>query len=464
MLLFNKKYSIFLLIIIFSLFSTIYNATIPLHIDEAYYWVWSRHLQTGYFDHPPMIAYMIHLFSFLGDSEWAVRSVTVFCMSGAMYFIYLLTLKLSNIDTALKAAIIFLVIPVTQMGYTITTPDSPLILFWAGSLYFSYNAVMDKKVIDFIYAGIFIGCMMLSKYTSILFVGSLLIYLVLFKRELFLHRGFWLSMLIAFLILSPMLWWNYQNDWISFNFQYTHGTSETLAIKWNKFFEFFGGMFLLFSPVFMVVVLLLQFKDSSFFKNKKLLFVNLFFLIPLLFFLYKGLFKKMQLNWAAPAFVAAAIIVALYIEKFGLKKSFRWGIAVALLFSMLIKFPALFYLPPHLNIHYKLFGYKEAAHFIEKIKEDSDRVYADHLTRASILSYYLPSHPYVSIPTLSRISQYTLWDKNQKTDLASGIYLSKDERIKELKKVFKDAYLIKKFRAEKEGLKPKDFYIYRVLN
>ena len=31
----------------------------PLVPDEAYYWVWSRHLAGGYFDHPPVVAYMI---------------------------------------------------------------------------------------------------------------------------------------------------------------------------------------------------------------------------------------------------------------------------------------------------------------------------------------------------------------------------------------------------------------------
>jgi len=29
------------------------GALLPLSADEAYYWLWSRHLAAGYFDHPP---------------------------------------------------------------------------------------------------------------------------------------------------------------------------------------------------------------------------------------------------------------------------------------------------------------------------------------------------------------------------------------------------------------------------
>ena len=28
----------------------------PLTFDEAYYWMWSKHLAGGYYDHPPAVA------------------------------------------------------------------------------------------------------------------------------------------------------------------------------------------------------------------------------------------------------------------------------------------------------------------------------------------------------------------------------------------------------------------------
>ena len=47
---------------------------LPLSADEAYYWLWSRHLAAGYYDHPPAIAFVIRFGTFLfGDNEFGVR-------------------------------------------------------------------------------------------------------------------------------------------------------------------------------------------------------------------------------------------------------------------------------------------------------------------------------------------------------------------------------------------------------
>ena len=66
----NPTSSAYLLILFLAIFSTIYNAFLPLHGDEAYYWMWSKHIQMGYYDHPPMIAFMIYLTNFISQSEW----------------------------------------------------------------------------------------------------------------------------------------------------------------------------------------------------------------------------------------------------------------------------------------------------------------------------------------------------------------------------------------------------------
>src|SRR5271165_4561992 len=53
--------------------------SVPLTGDEAYYWEWSRHLALGYVDHPPGVAYTILLFSWLGQSPFAVRLGFIAC-------------------------------------------------------------------------------------------------------------------------------------------------------------------------------------------------------------------------------------------------------------------------------------------------------------------------------------------------------------------------------------------------
>jgi dolichol-phosphate mannosyltransferase len=42
--------------------------------EEAYYWNYSRHLDIGYLDHPPMVAWLIRLGTMVfGQNEFGVR-------------------------------------------------------------------------------------------------------------------------------------------------------------------------------------------------------------------------------------------------------------------------------------------------------------------------------------------------------------------------------------------------------
>ncbi|MDD5203630.1 MAG: glycosyltransferase family 39 protein, partial [Sulfurimonas sp.] len=126
----RPKQSAYFIILFLAIFSAIYNAFLPLHGDEAYYWMWSHHLQSGYYDHPPMIAYLIYLTNFISESQWGVRLVNVFSFSIAALYIFKLSSEMFDEHIALNAVIIFSSLILVHAGYIITTPDSPLILFW----------------------------------------------------------------------------------------------------------------------------------------------------------------------------------------------------------------------------------------------------------------------------------------------------------------------------------------------
>jgi len=118
--------SAYLLILFIAILSTLYNAYLPLHGDEAYYWMWSHHLQSGYYDHPPMIAYFIFLTNFISESEWGIRLVNVFSMSISALYIFKLSHEMFGEKVALNALIIFSSVILVHAGYILTTPDSPL--------------------------------------------------------------------------------------------------------------------------------------------------------------------------------------------------------------------------------------------------------------------------------------------------------------------------------------------------
>ena len=449
----------YLIILFLAIFSTIYNAFLPLHGDEAYYWMWSHNLQNGYYDHAPMIAYMIALTNFISQSEWGIRLVNVISMSITALYIFKLTTKIADKNTALNAVLIFVSLILVHAGYIITTPDSPLLLFWTLTLYYAYIALFEQESgKNFFLLGLFLGLAMLSKYSAILLAVSLLIFVLIKRRDLFAKFYTYITILTAFVVVSPMLYWNYQNDWISFLFQLGHGSTEVFKLDIEAALGFFGGQFILFSPLFTWILFYYMAKEKLVFKDDKIFFLTLTTLITLGFFLYKGLYKPMGLNYGAPAYVSGVIFVAYVISKYNLQKALKIGLIIALLFSLLGRVAMLFFLD---KVQERMYASDLIVErFATHIKE-GDSLYGDHLTIAAYIEYYLPNHPKADVAIDDRYSQYDMW-RNEKEWHKDGVVLVRNEkRDAQLKKYYKNVELI-----DTHVLIPEKrvFYTYRVLN
>jgi len=51
--------ALFVLLAVTAIFRLFYIQAVELAPDEAYYWTWSRNLQWGYYDHPPLVGFLI---------------------------------------------------------------------------------------------------------------------------------------------------------------------------------------------------------------------------------------------------------------------------------------------------------------------------------------------------------------------------------------------------------------------
>lgn len=455
----NPKKNAYIIILLLALLSTIYNAYLPLHGDEAYYWLWSKNLQTGYYDHPPLIAYMIYLSNFISEQEWGVRLINVFSLSIGAIYIFKLTNEMFNEKIALNAVMIFSSVILVHAGYIITTTDSPLVLFYSITLYYSYKAIFYNNTKDYAFAGLALGFMMLGKYTAILFVFSLLIFILLKRRDVLLNPKFYLAIFLSIVIISPMLWWNYQHNWISFTFQLNHGSTKTFEIYPHLFFEYLGGQFGIFSPVFAGVLFFFLIKDKLYFKDEKLFYLAISIVTILLFFFYKSFFTRMALNYTAPAYIAGAILTAYIFDKYELKKTFKVGLIIAITFTLIGRFLFLFYLEV---VQERMHGYKEAVQLLQTHAKIDDNFYGDHLTTAAYLKYYLKGHPDTDLALPSRYSQYDMWRKQNY--LKDGLVLTRDPEEKRLKLIYKDVKLIDSLTLKKGFNDTKTLYIYRVSN
>jgi 4-amino-4-deoxy-L-arabinose transferase-like glycosyltransferase len=445
------------LLIFLAVFSTFYNNFVPLHGDEAYYWVWSHHLQGGYYDHAPLIAYMIAISNFISESEWGVRLSSVFSMAVAGWYIFKLAQKLSDDKTALNALFIYSSVILVHAGFTLVTPDAPLVLFWSLSLYYGYIAIFENSTKAYLLLGLFLGLMMLGKYTAILFALFLALFALLKMRTLFRDWRVYAVILISVIVVSPMIWWNYQHDWISFLFQLGHGSNVEKSVDFGRFLEFFGGQFGIFTPVFTAVLFYYLVKQRAFFSDKRLFFISLSILVPLLFFFYKSLFTRMELNYTAPAYIGGAVLTAIIFERYNLKKTFKAGIITAVVLTLIVRVALI----THLEVvQDRMYGNKEAVAIVQKHAKEGDAFYADHLTMAALLQFYLPNHPDTQIYNDTRFSQYDMWRADEPAK--DGLYLTRDPMEKELLTLFKSVTLLDTITLKRGIDRTKTYYIYRV--
>lgn len=451
------------IIFIMGILQAFYNLALPVYLDEAYYWVWALMPDWSYYDHPPMTAWIIWPFTFFGDGVFFLRLPTVICMSVGIYYLFKLTYEMAGEKPAWAVLIAFSIIPATQMGYVFITPDSPLIMFWAAAQYYIYKAVNSSSTKYYIIAGVLTGFTMLSKYAGILLPVSVFIFILIRRRDLLKDWRLYLSLIIAALCVFPIFYWNYLHDFVSISFQYNHGTSDSFSFAGWDFVLFVLGSLLIPTPILAVILIRYLFDKKRWFNNDNMLYLVILTLFPMFFFFYKGFFKKMELNWIIPAFLAGAVIMGIAAVTYNMKRTFKYGCIFAIILSVVLKLSPFLPFPPNLNIADRLLGYKEAGLYLNEIITPEDNVFSDHLTTASLLRFYMPDHRRVYIPVSSRFSQYDIWDKDVDMKNMKGIYLGKDNRIEELNKIFDNQVeLIKVLKVRPPNATSKTFYVYRV--
>jgi 4-amino-4-deoxy-L-arabinose transferase-like glycosyltransferase len=250
----DRKYFRYLLYLILgtTIFRLIYINLLNLAPQEAYYWNYSRHLALSYLDHPPVLAYLIFLFTHLGSqSEFFVRIACVLIASGLTYLTYLIGKLLFDPKVGFFSALLLNSILIFSLGAIIATPDTPMIFFWVLSFYFFSKLILTQKKKWWYLWGISTGLGLLSKYTSVFIIFSVFLYLVFSKqnRRWLLSKEPYLALILAILMFSPVIIWNAQNNWVSFLFQSSRRATELGSFSAWHFFGYLGAQIGVVSPL-----------------------------------------------------------------------------------------------------------------------------------------------------------------------------------------------------------------------
>ena len=282
--------------------------------QEAYYWNYAQHLDIGYLDHPPMVAWIIWLStSLLGDKEIVIRLGALFSWLVTAFFCFRMTRNLFDKSTAIRALLLIAVLPFFFGVGFVMTPDAPLVACWAGALYFLERALIGERRSAWWGVGVCAGLGMLSKYTISLLGPAALIFMLIDRRSRhwFLKREPYAAALLALLLFSPVIWWNANHQWASFVFQGARRFRESLDFTLP---ELIGSVMILLTPTGAIAAFAAILSKTGknwvpgrFPKTAEMrghLFGTVFTLVPFLFFLAFSLGRNAKLNWTGPVWLA----------------------------------------------------------------------------------------------------------------------------------------------------------------
>src|SRR5947208_4901746 len=143
----------------------------PITFDEAYYWMWSKNLAGGYYDHPPMVAYVIRAGTLIaGDTELGVRLVSILLALPMSFAVYRTAeILFGGRRVAATAAILLNVTLMAAVGTMIVTPDAPLLVASSFVLFYLAKVLASGRGPWWLAVGVAVGLALLSKYTALFF-------------------------------------------------------------------------------------------------------------------------------------------------------------------------------------------------------------------------------------------------------------------------------------------------------
>ncbi len=376
------------------------SAGFELAHDEAYYWIYSKNLDWGYFDHPPFVGMVIKFFSFLPHSEFAVRVGFIILQFASLLFLLSLT------GGQLVSFLLFFSFPLASIAGLLALPDIPLLFMTASYCYLLKKYLEKDSVPASLLLGLAIALLFYAKYHGVL----LIFFTIVAIPKLLLRKSFYLVAAVALVCFFPHMWWQYEHDFSTLRYHFIERPSSSFSFK--RSLEFIGLQVVLAGvlagPVVWWIIAKLK-TATPFDRAMKLISIGTVF-----FFLFSSFSKKVEANWTI--FLAVPMIYLVSGSVLWQKKLVRNILYIS--FALVLIARILFVLPAeHIPIKRlkEFHGWKQWAQDIQYVCAD-EGILANSYQIASKLSYYL-NKEVSALNYHSRKNQFDYWrfDKNLPT-------------------------------------------------
>lgn len=392
--------NLFLLVwLLLALFQARYT---ELMDDEAYYWVYSRHLDWGYFDHPPMVALLIKLGYSLFHNELGVR----LCMVILNLLTLIITDKLIPRRDNRLFYLLFFVLAAMQLGGMLAVPDVPLVFFSAFFFLIYRNFLEQQSWKNTLLLALSMALMFYSKYHGILLVA----FTVISNLNLLRVFKFYIACIITAILFMPHIYWQYAHEFPSLQYHLVERNARAYQFSFTS--EYILGQLLLFGPVAGWLVLYAAFVcpiQSAF--ERALKFCTIGVLAFFLLSTYKG---RVEANWTVMLFAPIVILAHQSIRR---KRSLKWSLKVLpylAVFTLILVAATRVYMVwdflPGVKIREEIHHNKPWAEELKRHAAGRPVVFLNSYQWPSKYMFYSGEQAYVINDRYSRRSQYNYWD------------------------------------------------------
>ena len=319
----NKTLTIFLLshFVIWILIPSISNNNLPLDTIEAL--AWGSNLDWGFNKHPPLSAFAVEVFyQIFGNQDWAYYFLSQLFVVSAFFIVFkfsedFLKNKIHSLISILLLEGIFF--------YNFTTPEFNVnvcqLPFWALTVYYCWKGLKQDDITSWLLFGLFAGLGILSKYLFIyllIALGVFFIYLIINKK---LNFKWLISLIGFFIVLLPHLIWLVDNGYTTI----TYALHRT-GIEDSNFFInhisypsiFLGKQIGILIPFFVMFFFIVsKFKTKINFKDKKLIFLIVINIVPIILIFLTSLFMgvKIRTMWMTPFYLFMGVLFVYIFQK-----------------------------------------------------------------------------------------------------------------------------------------------------
>ncbi len=301
-------------------------SVLELSNDEVYYYLYALDLQPNYFDHPPAVGVLIWLSTL--DLHWvnelSIRLGAIACSALGTFIIYHLGTTIKDEQTGWLAALLYnSSIYASLIAGTFIIPDSPQIVCWLSALWFMLGILQRAQngehvsISLWVMFGFFAGLTVLCKVHGVFLWVGLGLYIIKYERKLFKAGGLYLAAVITLCVVSPIIWWNVANDFITYRFHSGRVTVQESLFHPDYFFQALGGQIIYNNPVNagLMIVSLWKLRSVEFLDKLAARFVIANGMPLIIVVTVMSLFNSMLPHWSGPAFVVLTLLPAAYLRE-----------------------------------------------------------------------------------------------------------------------------------------------------